>query len=88
MHFVVFYIFRPPVSVFQMVMNNFKRSDFSDSIESHRNELCKGAWEEDMRHALGICIYEDGSKFVGQWKENRRHGYRLYVDHVGEKSGY
>ena len=85
--FLFIYFCRSRVSVFQMVMNNFKRADFSDSVDSHRNELYKGTWEGDMRHGHGICFYEDGSKFVGQWKENRRHGYGLFVDHLGEKSG-
>ena len=71
-----------------MVKNNFKKpSTTLDTLERHRNELYKGAWENDMRHGPGICFYDDGSKFIGQWKENQRHGYGLFVNHNGEKSG-
>ena len=71
-----------------MVKNNFKRpSNAQDTFERNRNELYKGAWENDMRHGHGICFYEDGSKYVGQWKENQRHGYGLHVSCDGEKSG-
>ncbi|XP_066928375.1 uncharacterized protein, partial [Clytia hemisphaerica] len=70
-----------------MMINNFKKPELMDSIDEHRNELYKGAWEGDMRHGPGICFYEDGSKFIGQWKDNHRHGYGLFIDHLGEKSG-
>ena len=69
------------------MLNNFKKPELMDSIDEHRNELYKGAWEGDMRHGPGICFYEDGSKFIGQWKDNHRHGYGLFIDHLGEKSG-
>ena len=38
----------------------------------------KGMFEEGKRSGVGMQIdKETGEKYVGEWKENKRHGYEL-----------
>ena len=34
-----------------------------------------------------MCYYQDGSRYIGQWRENRRHGYGLMISKDGDQSG-
>lgn len=37
-----------------------------------------------MRHGLGIFYYANGSTYEGEWFENRKHGYAVFVNENGQ----
>ena len=36
-----------------------------------------------MKSGFGVYIWEDGSKYTGEWKDNVLHGKGTYVDEHG-----
>ena len=38
------------------------------------------------RHGLGLFYYSNGEMFVGDWKEDQKHGLGIHTDKFGEKT--
>ena len=41
--------------------------------------------EDGQRHGNGICTYNNGDKYIGEWREDYRHGNGMYILANGEK---
>eukprot|EP00825_Cyclidium_porcatum_P005782 TRINITY_DN1282_c0_g1_i3.p1 TRINITY_DN1282_c0_g1~~TRINITY_DN1282_c0_g1_i3.p1 ORF type:complete len:729 (-),score=150.48 TRINITY_DN1282_c0_g1_i3:259-2445(-) len=44
----------------------------------------EGNWLNGQRHGLGTQYYTDGSKYQGEWKNNLKDGFSIYVKETGE----
>ena len=43
-----------------------------------------GEFKDGQREGLGIFYYANGSTYEGQWKNNCKHGYAMYIDEDGK----
>ena len=46
----------------------FKRKDPNDPVQY------EGTFEKNKRHHKGTMFYKNGSKYIGNFKQGRRHG--------------
>jgi hypothetical protein len=45
----------------------------------------KGYFRDGKRSGLGVHFYSDGSFYIGEWKENEKHGKAVFIDGFGER---
>lgn len=47
-------------------------------VEPSPLTLVEGEWVDGKRDGYGMCVWDDGSNYAGEWKENLRHGNLIY----------
>jgi hypothetical protein len=45
----------------------------------------RGFFKDGQRDGIGVHFYSDGSVYLGEWKQNHKHGQALFIDGFGEK---
>lgn len=53
------------------------------SIRSEWTTRYEGQWNDGARNGLGIFYYSDGSCYIGEWKDNFKHGYGQIIGIFG-----
>ncbi|CAM9980133.1 unnamed protein product, partial [Ascophyllum nodosum] len=56
------------------------RPNNSVAIDTQK-QMCnvyKGQWLDGMRHDQGTFLYADGSRYVGYWLRNKKHGPAVF----------
>ena len=43
-------------------------------IKRYKDSLYRGELIDGSRHGLGICVYEIGRVYEGEWGDDKRHG--------------
>lgn len=51
----------------------------------HIRNHFRGFFQKGAREGLGVHFYSDGSVYVGEWKQNMKHGQAVFLDDFGEK---
>ena len=54
--------------------------------EISQNENYVGHFEKGVRNGFGICIYKDGTQYIGNWKQGVRHSTCRTLRTLGNKS--
>ena len=58
--------------------NNFSANKY---LRNHY----RGFFKNGQRDGLGVHFYSDGSVYLGEWKNNNKHGIAIFLDSFGEK---
>jgi hypothetical protein len=48
------------------------------------NQTYEGDYEKGFKNGKGTIKYPDGTKYVGMWYQDKKHGLGLHTDENGE----
>ena len=54
-------------------------SENCDVVLSCRVTMCRGNWEDDVRHGSGEMMYADGAVYNGDWRFDMRNGKGKHI---------
>ena len=81
---------REEIEVYKNKFNSWKK-DFDHSMSQIPNNVkmlgrkCYlGELKVGKRHGKGICYYENGSKYEGEWFHDYYHGKGIYTSPTGK----
>ncbi len=60
-------------------LNSYSRYKFENG------DIYEGIVQNSKIDVYGAFLYADGSLYVGEWKEGRKHGWGLYYDETSQK---
>lgn len=66
--------------------NGFGEHLWMEKPNKHKNlrNRYEGMFLDGMRHGIGCFYYSDGTRYEGEWVNNRKEGYAFFTDSFGE----